>query len=644
MNAGYTRFRLLMLRAIIVIGLIAIVFKLWALQVVSSQEYVDAADQNRYRLVSVDAPRGVIYDRQGRKLVRNVPGFSVSVVPGDLPADEVEREMVLARLATLLEMPVRASDGSGIDDLIQSSATGPYATGPFVPVTIAQKVDREAAFRVQEDSLALPGVSVVAEPEREYLDSELMAHIVGYMGRINQADLAARAAQGYEPGDRIGLTGVERTQEDVLAGVKGQKHIEVNVDGRETRVIAAEDPIPGHSVYLTIDTTLQRQVEAALAKGMLAAGSEVGVAIAMDPRTGEVLAMVSLPTFDNNLFASGISYEDLASLSNDPRFPLINHAVGGQYPPGSVFKIIPASGALEEGVLTESTTLDCGGTMLLPNKFFPTDLSQAQTFYCWSRYGHGSINVVTAISQSCDIFFYKATGGFEEFQGLGIDRLGAYASMFGIGERTGVELTGEASGLLPSERWKRLTYSESWFTGDTYNAAIGQGYVLVTPLQMLNATAAIANGGTLYRPQVVYQEVDIQGQVVRPFAPEVIRELDVSPENIELVRRGMRGAVTNGTAYRMHLPEVDVAGKTGTAEYTELDENGNVIMDEWGYLPTHAWFTAFAPYDNPEIALIVFLHGGGEGSLTAVPVGEEILRAYFDIPLPGSTGETGSTG
>jgi len=325
-------------------------------------------------------------------------------------------------------------------------------------------------------------------------------------------------------------------------------------------------------------------------------------------------------------------------LSNDPNHPLINHAVSGQYPPGSVFKIIPASGALQEGVITPNTTFECRGTMLLPNKFFPTDLSQAQPFYCWSRYGHGSINVVTALSQSCDIFFYKATGGFEDFVGLGIDRLGEYAAMFGIGERTGIELSGEASGLLPSERWKRLTYSESWFTGDTYNAAIGQGYVLVTPLQMLNATASIANGGTLYRPQLVYQEVDVDGKVIEAFSPDVIRQLDIAPEYIQLVRQGMRGTVANGTAYRLHIPEIEVAGKTGTAEYTELDEEGNVIMDEWGYLPTHAYFTAFAPYDDPEIALIVFLHGGGEGSQTAVPVAEEILRAYFDLEVAPEAG------
>jgi len=638
MPSSQARVRLNIFRAIVILCLGAVVIKLWSLQVLSSTEYVEAADENRYRLISIDAPRGVIYDREGRMLVHNVPGFVVTVTPGDLPADEVDRAAELQRLADLLAMPLRDASGEGLLDVLEQATTGELATGPFVPVTVARGVDRAVAFAIDEDALFLPGVSVTVEPQREYLDAELMAHIVGYMGRIGQADLAERASQGYEMGDQIGVAGIERTQEDVLAGEKGQKHIEVDIEGREVRLIESEDPVPGHSIYLTIDTVFQRQVQEALQKGMDAAGSDVGVAMAMNPQTGEMLATVSLPTFDNNLFAAGISYEDLATLSNDPRHPLINHAIGGQYPPGSIFKVIPACGALQEGVINQSTTLDCRGTMLLPNKFFPTDMSQAQPFYCWNRWGHGSINVVTAISQSCDIFFYKATGGFEDFQGLGIDRLGKYAAMFGIGEPTGIELTGEASGLLPSERWKRLTYSESWFQGDTYNAAIGQGYVLATPLQMLNAHAAIANGGTLYRPQVVYQEVDIEGNVVRSFEPEVVQRIDVDPEYIELVRRGMRGAVTNGTAYRLKLDEIEVAGKTGTAEYTELDENGNLIVDRYGHLPTHAWFTAFAPYDNPEIALIVFLHGGGEGSQTAVPVAEEILRAYFGIPAAGQAG------
>jgi penicillin-binding protein 2 len=632
MSDAYLRFRMLLFRVVIVLAFFAVSGKLWTLQVASSDEYVEAADENRFRLLSVPAPRGIIYDRMGRILVRNVPGFDVQITPGDLPDDEDERGEVLQRVSALLNLPLYKGDGEGIEEILDEALTGVLATGPYSPVTIATGVERDIAFTLQEESMSLPGVTVQARSQREYLLPTLMAHIIGYMGRISETDLAEMASEGYEGGDSIGVSGVENTQEAILAGDKGQKHIEVDVEGRETQVIASEAPVPGHSVYLTIDTELQQAVEDALRQGMAASRSRIGVAIAMDPRDGEILASVSLPSFDNNLFAGGISYDDFATLNNDPNHPLINQAVSGQFPPGSIFKIIPASGALQEGVVNASTSFSCRGTLLLPNKFFPNDLSQAQRFYCWRKGGHGSVNVVSALTDSCDIYFYEAVGGYEQFVGLGIDRLGQYAAMFGLGELTGIELTGEASGLLPSEKWKRQTYSESWFTGDTYNAAIGQGYILATPLQMLNATAAIANWGTIYRPQVIYQEVDIEGNVISTVEPEVIRHIDVSAENIDLVRRGMRGAVTTGTVWRMQFPEIEVAGKTGTAEYTELDSQGNVIRDANGYLPTHAWFTAFAPYDDPEIVLIVFLQGGGEGSQYAVPVGEDILRAYFHIP------------
>lgn len=629
MSSLYTRLRTLLLRVLVVLGFGAISLRLWNLQVVSSEEYADAADRNRYRLVATDAPRGVIYDRVGRLLVRNVPSFTVSIVPGDLPRDEAERARVLARLAELLEMPVDSESPMGIEQILEARTTGDY-----VAVRIASEVDRQAAFVIEEQHLELPGVVVTAEPQRHYYEAPLMAHIVGYMGRISDAELEDYTARGYAPDDWVGVAGIERTQEAVLAGVKGQKHIEVNVYGREVAVISEQPPQPGHSIYLTIDTEFQQAVEDALRKGMAEAESEVGVAIAMDPRTGEVLAMVSLPTFDNNLFSGGISAADFRALNEDPRHPLVNHAVSGQYPPGSTFKIVPAAAILEEGVVTPSTTFECRGTMLLPNRYFPEDMTQAQPFYCWSKVGHGHINVVTAIAQSCDIYFYQATGGFGDFPGLGIERLGEYARMFGFGEPTGIELSGEASGLVPSDRWKRQVYGESWYTGDTYNASIGQGFILATPLQLLNATAAIANGGTLYRPQLIAQIVDTEGNVIRTLTPDPIRSLAVSPENIELVRRGMRQAVTDGTAWRMNLPEIEAAAKTGTAEYTKLDEQGQVIVDEYGYLPTHAWFTAFAPYDDPEIVLVVFLDDGGEGSQYAAPVGEEILRAYFGIPRP----------
>jgi len=383
---------------------------------------------------------------------------------------------------------------------------------------------------------------------------------------------------------------------------------------------------------LTIDLELQSDVEIALREGMRIAGSKVGVAIAMDPRTGEVLAMVSLPSYDNSLFSGGISQADYAALSSNSNHPLVNHAISGQYPPGSTFKMVTASAALEEGVIDESTTLSCQGTLLLPNKHYPNDPTKSQKFYCWYEPGHGPLNVVGAVMQSCDIFFYKVAGGYRDFQGLGIERLAYYSEMFGFGNPSGIELSGEAAGLLPSDQWKRQHYGENWFTGDTYNAAIGQGFVLSTPLQVLNAAAAVANGGTVYLPQLVYQVTSPTGELVHVIEPTAVSVLDVDSANLELVRQGMRDAVDHGTAWLAKTPYLTIAGKTGTAEYPGVDEDGNLMLDDEGHLPTHAWFTAFAPYENPEIAVVVFLEGGGEGSQTAVPVAAEILRGYFGLP------------
>jgi penicillin-binding protein 2 len=647
------RFAAFQLLVLVAFG--AILFRLWDLQVISQAQYRESADRNRFRLAPIDAPRGIIYDRLGRILVRNVPSFAVSIVPGGLPRDEVERKAVLARVAELLDMPVTATleseqvadaavllsgpQQSSIEEILESRAIGIYA-----PVRIASNVARQVAFIIEEEHLDLPGVIVEAEPLRSYTEGPLLAHILGYLGRISTEQLAAYTAKGYRPDDLIGLAGVEFSQEAVLSGVAGQKHIEVDAYERQVRVIASQPPEPGRSIVLTIDIELQRAVETALREGMRQAKSDVGAVVAMDPRTGEILAMVSLPSFDNNLFTGGISYADFAALNSDPRHPLVNHAVGGHYPPGSAFKIVPAVAALETGVVDRSTRVVCEGTLYLPNRFFPEDWTNAQPFYCWYLRGHGAINVVTAIAQSCDIYFYKVAGGYQEFQGMGVERLAEYAAMLGFGKPTGVELPAEAAGLLPSPQWKRLNYGESWFTGDTYNAAIGQGFVLASPLQLLNATAAVANRGKLYRPQLVYQILDDNGKPIHTLEPELIRELDVSPQNLDLVRQGMRQAVTNGTAYLLRLPEVDAAGKTGSAEYAAWDEEGNLIMDEHGYLPTHAWFTAFAPYDDPEIVLVVFLAGGGEGSQTAVPVASNILRHYFGIPEPTLTPTPGTAG
>jgi len=309
---------------------------------------------------------------------------------------------------------------------------------------------------------------------------------------------------------------------------------------------------------------------------------------------------------------------------------LVNHAISGQYPPGSAIKPMLAAAGLEEGVIDRRTKLVCQGTLLLPNSYFPDDPALAQPFRCWIQEyggGHGPLDVVEAIANSCDIFFYQVGGGFKDFEGLGVERLAEYARLFGLGEETGMGLAGESAGLVPSKQWKRLNYNESWTTGDTYNVSIGQGFILVTPLQMLNFASAIANGGTLYRPQIVYQVTDAEGRVVRPFSPQVIRRIPISEENLAIVREGMQAAVDWGTARRAKLEGVTVAGKTGTAEYPgPRDKEGN--------LPTLAWFIAFAPVEDPQIALVVFIEGGGSGAEVAVPVAAEILRHYFDLPEP----------
>lgn len=573
---------------------LAIGGKLWDLQVVSSDEYQKGADENRYRLLPISAPRGIIYDRKGTLLVSNVPSFTVSIVPGGLPTDEAEYDKVLRRTGELLSMPVTKAEAAAIatpqptsDGTSETATTDEidsiegilesYTASAWSPVRIARNVDRDTAFKIDELHTELPGVEVTAEPVRQYVEGELMSHLLGYVGRIPSEDIdsyLADADADYQSDDLVGLTGIERTQEALLRGKNGQKHIEVDTYEREVGVVAQEEPVQGHNLTLTIDLDLQRVTKVALLKGMANAKSEVGVAIAMAPRTGEVLAMVSLPSYDNNLFSGGISYDDYAKLSTDRNTPLVNHAISGQYPPGSTFKIVTSSAALQEGVLTANTQLTCHGTLYLPNIYYPDDASKAQAFYCWQRAGHGSLDVVGAITQSCDIFFYQTGGGFEDFVGLGIEKLGKYAEMYGFGAKSGIELSAEATGLVPTDKWKRQNYEERWLQGDTYNASIGQGYVLATPLQVLNATAAVANGGTLLRPQLVYQVTDAAGKVVKQLTPEPIRQLDVSTENLELVRHGLNEVVegTHGTAHGAQIAGISVAGKTGTAQYSAFDD------------------------------------------------------------------------
>jgi penicillin-binding protein 2 len=689
-----------MLRGIILLSVVLLIGRLWQLQMVQGSAYRIRSDRNRFREVGVAAPRGVIYDRNGQILARNRPSFTVVVVPGDLPKnregepDVVKENAVLDRLLAMLSQPPPKLSASPTPSPTAAPGVTPAKTpvsgpisdtfnipdrqpwfmtreaidediadgrlgGAYRPIAVAKYIDEAAAFLVAEDAVNLPGVDLQLDPIRDYPSGSLTSHIIGYMGHIPETTLDAYMAQGYPRNAQVGLTGLEATYEDALRGTSGRQTIEVDVNGRRIRTVGQPEPaVPGHNLVLTLDLDLQREATVAL-QTMLNQSSGFtkatqGVVVALDPRNGKVLAMVSLPSFDNNLFAKGVTTEAWQTLLGDPDHPMFNQAVGGQYPPGSIFKPIVASAALQEGVINTQTLLGDGwdgvndGIIWLPNRYMPWDRTKDQKFVSWNAkqgFGWGKINVKKALTVSDDIFFYQLGGGYLEiFRGLGVTALDYYASEFGLGQLTGIELQGEGAGLMPDEKWKRINYAEPWLQGDTYNMSIGQGFVLATPLQMANATAVVANRGYLYRPQLVDHITDAEGQVVRPFAPELIREVPVNPEHLDTVREGMYGVINwpEGTAQNVRIPGVAVAGKTGTAEYfRDWDKDKEPDRDAKGNLPTHAWFTAFAPYQDPEIAIAVFVANGGEGSAVAAPVAAQILRAYFGAneptPVPAPT-------
>lgn len=637
--------RITLLQLVVLAVFAAFSLRLWRLSVVAGEEYSEAARENRTRLVRTDAARGVMYDRTHKLLVRNVPRFNALLIPAYLPDDEAAKEAMLQRLHELLDLPL-VSDYApppyppywgtaklGLREQVREGEL--YA--PYRPIVLRTDLPQETVFAIEEEHLDLPGVLIELDPYREYLTGPQTAHVLGHMGPIpSWATEEYGEEQGYDPDDTIGIAGLEAYYEDLLRGRKGTRTVEVDVAGREVRTIGNQvSPQAGDSLVLTIDFDLQRYVEKVLRAGMARVESGSGAAIVSKVDTGEVLALVSIPTFDNNLFAQGISSRDFARLITDPWHPLVDKAIAGQYPPGSTFKLVAASAALEEEIVGRWTQITCppeSGTLWLPNRYYPDDPKLAQPFYCWTHeynYGHGRLTFIPALAISCDIYFYMIGGGFlDRFEGLGLERLVSYSEAFGYGNPTGIDLPAEASGLIPTEKWKRVNYSERWTTGDTYNMTIGQGYVLVTPLQIVNATVAVANGGTVYRPQLVYQVRDAEGNTVRDFQPRVARQLPISEENVALVRRGMRAAVEYGTAEWLQVyGGLEVAAKTGTAEFFDPRFPPN----EDGRLPTHGWFTAFAPYEDPEIAVVAFVYNGGEGAQSAMPIVAEILNYYFQL-------------
>jgi len=606
--------RLLMLRVGIVIAFSILLAQLWRLQIVEGHSFRQLADINRFRVSPVPAPRGVIYDRNHKIVAANTPSFQVSIVPAALPKSDPGQ--VYAELATLLSM----STAEIADKVNQRKGDD------FTPVIIKSDVERDTVLKVEERHLRLPGVIVLPESSRLYPYGPLLSHILGYMLPITEEQLAARQNDkeaGYRADDRIGAAGVEATYEKELRGKPGKKLYEVDATERPVNDLRIDSPEPGHNLTLSIDVDLQRDVEAILADAMRKKNADSAVAIVMDPRNGQILAMVSLPSYDNNLFSGRVRSSELERVLNDPLKPMINYAISGTFAPGSTFKLVTAAGALQEGVANANTRILCEGALIVPNQYNP---ALSTRLPCWGV--HGLQDFVTGLANSCDVYFFSLGGGnpSQKIEGLGNERLAKWANLMGYGAPTGIDLPGEADGLVPTAQWKQETWGEEWLKGDTYNMSIGQGFVLATPLQVANATNAIANGGHLLEPRVVAAISDSDDNPIREIPPTEIRKLPISDANLAVIRAGMERVPRNDDTKAFNIPALKVAGKTGTAEFPGP-------KDSKGIMPTHGWFTAYAPYDDPQVTVTVFLQKGG-GPTDAFPVAMQIFKRYFNYSEP----------
>lgn len=604
---------LMVFAAVGALALGVLVLRLFTLQIISGERNLALADGNRTRERVARAPRGMIYDRNQAVLVRNQASYDVTVVPQLLPQGEAERRAEYEKVGALIGLTAAEVQAKAE---VTCEKKEPNCLRSPIPQLVAPGVPREKALLVEESSSTLPGFALDVNPIREYKDEALLSAFLGYTSRVSPEEL--KDDRTYGPTDLIGKNGLEKQYESVLRGQNGGERTEVDAMGRPIRVLASRDPVPGNNLVLSIDQALQRKLAESIAKQMAASKAQRAAGVAVNPKTGEVLAAVSLPSFDNNLFSRGISVPDYQKLVDDPGQPLFNKVLSGAYPSGSIIKPMTASAALQEGIVTPQTQIEDKGQLDVVN---PYDNSIHYIYRGWERSGLGIMNVFSAIAMSSDIYFYTIAGGFTNFtRYLGVEKLTDYYKKFGLGARTGVDVPGETAGRVPTPEWKKKFSGEPWYTGDTYNISVGQGDLLVSPLQMAMATAAVANGGTLLKPYFVSQVRDANGKVVSATQPQVVSKDFISPQHIQTVRQAMRQTVVSGTAccFMEREVPVQVAGKTGSAE---TDPNNKVLP--------HSWFTAFAPYNDPEIVTVVLLEKAGEGSQFAAPATRETLRWYF---------------
>ncbi len=586
---GFSRRRFLVMASIFILLLSVLIGRAVWMQVWQGAKYEALSEQNRLRVVPAWPKRGIITDRNGVVLAENIPRFQVVLTPRDLPLDVETRTAMLRDLVQMI--------GGSFTEMV--ALLEETKARPDEPVLIADGVAYEQAMALALKLPELPAVSLEARPKRAYPRSaELtsLAHVLGYVGKISEQELGSLREKGYRRVDELGKVGIERSYEERLRGTVGHRTLEVDARGRAKGVVREEPSVNGQNVQLTIDMRLQKAAEQALSLVLHQEKLRRGSVVAMDPRNGEIRALVSLPAYDNNAFSGGVSSTVYQALVQDKDQPLFARALAGAYPSGSTVKIVVSVAALMEGIITPNTTILSTGGIRVGQWFFPD----------WKAGGHGITNVRKAIAWSINTFFYTIGGGYQGFKGMGPDALSTWYTKFGLGKKTGIDITGEASGLVPTQTWKEATKKEPWYVGDTYNLSIGQGDLLVTPLQVARYTMAIANGGTLIEPHLFLEKV--------PTRIETGARADV----VEEVRQGMRDAVVSGSARGISLLPFTSGGKTGTAQWNTNNA-------------THAWFTAFAPFENPELVVTVLLEEGGEGSRVAVPVAREILRAWGEM-------------
>ena len=584
--------------AVIIFSAVLLLARLWYLQIYRGDDFAKLSEINRIRIQDIAAPRGNILDRNGEPIITNRPRFNVIWSREDAPNPDA----VIKDLAKILN-----EDISVLLERIRGATENPR----YMPTRLKEDIDWETLVAIENRHLSLPGVHIEVMPSRDYLYGDFASHLMGYLGEISPAELEEKRYAKYQSGDQVGKQGIEKVFEEFLKGEKGRNYLEVDVHGLEQRQMQLQEPLPGNDLHLTLDIELQRVAEEAM-------GDKAGAVVVMEVNTGNLLVMCSTPPLHLQEFVGGISTSAWNRLLNDPLNPLLNKIIQGQYPPGSTFKIITALAAISEGVITPDATFFCGGSLNFGNR----------RYGCWKRGGHGNVDFHRALVESCDVYFYSV--GMR----LGVDNIAKYAHSLGLGKKTGIALEHEKGGMIPSTAWKQRRYKEKWQEGETLSVAIGQGYVLTTPLQLCRTTAAVVNGGILYRPQMVHGITAPDGKILKTFAPVSEGKILGSAHSLALIKDALVGVVNSpgGTAKVVALPEVLIGGKTGTAQVVRLAQVEGLSEKDIPYkYRDHAWFTSFAPAEKPEIAVTVLVEHGQHGGSAAGPVAKAVFKRYFEL-------------